>query len=75
MTNLEFKELCRKHTNMTEHDIERHINLGFISYTNDLKGKIEFLAEMHDNNISSRIANDIWKKLDIIGNYRIDFFS
>lgn len=73
MINEKLFELLKKETNMTDNDIQKHIECGIAVYDNNEAGFIEFrddaLAGMNDE----EEIPDMWDKLDIIGDYRIDF--
>lgn len=73
MTNEKLFELLKKETNMTDHDIHKHIEDGILVYENTESGFEDFkndaLAGMNDE----EDIPDMWDKLDIIGDYRMDF--
>lgn len=73
MTNEKLFELLKKETNMTDHDIQNHIEDGILVYENTESGfenfKNDALAGMNDE----EDIPDMWDKLDIIGDYRMDF--
>lgn len=73
MTNNEMKGYLKEFTNMTDHDIERHINDGIISYSNDEVGFEEFKENCLAGMMDEDDINDMWEDLEVIGSYRMDF--
>lgn len=73
MTNTEMMNYLKEFTNMTEHDIERHVNDGIISYSNSEAGFEEFKENCLAGMMDEDDINDMWEDLEVIGSYRMDF--
>lgn len=73
MTNEKLFELLKRKTNMTDHDIQKHIEDGIMVYENTEAGFADFrndaLAGLNDE----EDIPEMWDELDIIGDYRINF--
>lgn len=73
MTNLELKKLLQTKTNMSDRDIDRHIADGIFVYSNDESGYNEFKAERLASLFDEEDIAPDWDRLDIVGDYRLDF--
>nr|DAQ42581.1 MAG TPA: hypothetical protein [Caudoviricetes sp.] len=75
MTNEKLFELLKKETNMTDHDIQKHIKDGIVIYEDNEDGFVDFkndaLAGLNDE----EDIPDMWDKLEIVGDYRMVFAS
>lgn len=69
------KEEILKNTNMTKHDIQKHIQNGACFYTNDENGYKAYFAECVAGLNDEDEIPDMWNSLDVIGEYRVDFIS
>lgn len=76
MTNKEFKELLKTNTNMTDDDVQRHIELGFDVYRDCDKYDFikEFAKAYIDEEEGREEAIQAWNAMDIIGCYHVDFY-
>lgn len=73
MTNEKLFELLKKETNMTEHDIKKHIKDGISVYENTEAGYEDFKEEMLGNFNDEEEIPEMWKDMEVIGDYRMDF--
>ena len=73
MTNEKLFELLKKKTNMTEHDIKKHIKDGISVYENSEEGYEEFKEEMLGNLNDEEEIPEMWEDMEVIGGYRMDF--
>lgn len=73
MTNEKLFELLKKETNMTESDIMKHIEDGIMIYENNAAGFSEFRENEIEGMNDEEDIPEMWDKLDIIGDYRMDF--
>lgn len=75
MTNEQLFKLLKKETYMTDHDIQKHIKDGIVIYEDSEDGFADFkndaLAGLNDE----EDIPDMWDKLEIVGDYRMDFTS
>ena len=73
MTNEKLFALLKKETNMTDDDIQKHIEDGIMVYENTEAGFADFrndaLAGLNDE----EDIPEMWDGLDIVENYRMDF--
>lgn len=73
MDNKQVKEMLRQNTNMTEHDIDKHIRDGVIVYESYEEFKSEWNAGLNPEDE----AGNEWERLDKMEyngkEYRIDF--
>lgn len=72
MTDLEIKTYLAKHTNMSEYDINRHIKDGVAAYKNTEDGFCEYRRSFSGSFEDEEITKS-WSRLDIIGDYRMEF--
>lgn len=67
------KEMLKANTNMSEHDIEKHINDGIMVYESFEEFKNEWIAGMNDE----EEAQSAYDKLDTMAydgkEYKVDF--
>ena len=73
MTDEKLYELLKKETNMTENDIKKHIDDGISVYENNNVGYEDFKEEALANLNDEEDIPEMWEKMDIIGDYRMDF--
>lgn len=75
MTNEKLFALLKKETNMTDNDIQKHIEDEIMVYENTEAGFADFrndaLAGLNDE----EDIQEMWDGLDIVGDYRMDFAS
>lgn len=69
MTDSEIRLLLKEYTNMTNHDIDKHIKDGVLVYENFE----EYRAECEEALMDDEMIEKCWNELDIMGNYRVDF--
>ena len=69
------EEILKKYTNMSEHDIKKHIQNGACFYTNNDEGYKAYFDECIGCLNDEYEIPDMWNSLDIIGDYRVDFIS
>lgn len=74
LTTNEIRAYLNEHTNMTAHDIDKHINDGCECYLHSMEGyelfKSNWIAGMNNPDDALRIWNDEFEK---IGDYRFDW--
>ena len=78
MTENEIVKILQDGTNMTVHDIEKHIREGLVIYEDNKEGfedfKDAFIGGLND----LEEAPEEWEKMDLIESngkkYRVDFF-
>ena len=75
MTNEKLFELLKKETNMTDHDIQKHIEDGIMVYENTEVGFADFRNDALTGLNDEEDIPEMWDELDIIGDYRMDFSS
>lgn len=73
MNSAELKKYLAEHTNMTERDIDKHINDGITVYSNDDAGYSEFKENCINALCDEDDVPDMWNELDVVGDYRMDF--
>lgn len=73
MTNEKLFELLKKETNMTEQDIKKHIEEGISVYENTKEGYEDFKEEAIGNLNDEEDVPEMWKAMEVIGCYRMDF--
>lgn len=79
MTEQEIRKILENGTNMTAHDIEKHIREGLIIYEDTKEGfedfKDAFIGGLND----PEEAPEEWEKLELIESngkkYRVDLFN
>ena len=75
LSEREKEEILKKGTNMTNHDIKKHIQNGASFYPNSEAGyKAYFDQCIACLNDEDEIP-DMWDSLEVIGDYRVDFIS
>lgn len=75
LSESEKEEILKKCTNMSEHDIKKHIQNGACFYTNNDEGYKTYFDECVAGLNDEYEIPDMWNSLDIIGDYRVDFIS
>lgn len=76
MTEMELRELLRANTNMTEHDIDKHMELGVMDFTNDAEGLLAYVQQCVDGFESDwELVIHGWQELEVVGDYRLDFLG
>lgn len=60
-------------TNETDEEIKRDIENGSVAYSNDDSGMREFITDNSHWGDSIRELIDTWERLQIIGDFRIDW--
>lgn len=73
MSEREIREVLKKNTNMTDHDIRRHIKDGIFYYKNNSEGKQEFINECLSALMDEEEAEKAWEELEVIGDFKVDF--
>ena len=73
MTNVKLFELLKKETNMTDRDIQKHIEDGIMVYENTEAGFSDFRNDALSGLNDAEDIPEMWDELDIIGDYRMDF--
>lgn len=73
MNNAELKIYLTENTNMSEHDIDRHIADGIMVYSNDAEGFKAFVQDWTASLNDGEDAADAWKELEVVGDYRMEF--
>lgn len=73
MTNEKLFELLKKETNMTESDIMKHIEDEIMIYENNAAGFSEFRENAIEGMNDEEDIQEMWDRLDIVGDYRMDF--
>lgn len=77
MNESEIREIIKNGTNMTEHDIERHIKDGVSVYNNTEAGYKEYERECIAGLIDPEDIPEMWENLETVENgaksYKIDF--
>lgn len=74
MSTEEIRDLLTKYTSMSRHTIEKHLRQGVVVYPNTQAGRIEYAQDMvagGEDDIASIYLD--WDKLDVAGDYKIDF--
>ena len=74
MNNAELKIYLTSNTNMSEHDIDRHIADGIMVYSNDAEGFKVFVYDWTASLNDEEDAADAWKELEVVGDYRMEFY-
>lgn len=75
LSEREKEEILKKGTNMTNHDIKKHIQDGACFYTNDENGYKAYFDECVAGLNDEDEIPDMWNSLEVIGAYRVDFIS
>lgn len=79
MVEQEIRKILEDGTNMTAHDIEKHIREGLAIYEDTKEGfedfKDDFIGGLND----PKEAREEWEKMDLIESngkrYKVDFFN
>ena len=74
MNNAELKIYLTNNTNMSEHDIDKHIADGIMVYSNDSEGFKAFVQDWTASLNDEEDAADAWKELEVIGDFRMEFY-
>ena len=70
----ELRRYLKEHTNMTEHDINKSLKNGYDCYINNEEGFELFLIDWIASLEDPEEAPIIWNDLEIIGDYRFDWY-
>lgn len=73
MTGAELRAYLIKHTKMSIHDIDKHLKEGIFVYEDSLNGYMRFKADCVGGLLDEEEIPNLWKKLDVIGAYRMEF--
>lgn len=74
LSEREKEEILKKGTNMTNHDIKKHIQNACFYPNNESGYKAYFDECVAGLNDADEIPN-MWSSLEVIGDYRVDFIS
>ena len=74
MNNTELKIYLANNTNMSEHDIDRHIADGIMVYSNAAEGFKAFVQDWTASLNDEEDAAEAWKELEVIGDFRMEFY-
>ena len=69
----ELVDFLASNTNETNKEIKRDIENGSVAYSNDDFGMEEFITDNSHWGDSIRELIDTWEKLQIIGDFRVDW--
>ena len=75
LSEREKEEILKKGTNMTNHDIKKHIQNGASFYPNNENGYKAYFDECVAGLNDEDEIPYMWYSLDVIGEYRVDFIS
>lgn len=70
----EKKKLLRKHTNLTEREIQKHLKDGVFFYPNNNDGYKAFFDECIAGLFDEEDISEMWEVMNIVGDYRGRFY-
>ena len=73
MTGAELRTYLIERTKMSVQDIDKHLKDGIFVYEDNLNGYIQFKADCVGGLLDEEEIPGLWKKLEKIGEYRMEF--
>ncbi len=73
MSNEEIRTFLKENTNMSDHDIDKHLADGVFAYQNNTAGYEEYKRECLGGFCNEEEIPEMWDKLETIGEYKFDW--